>query len=516
MNNLIFLGIDLGTTGVKLLALSDKGKVLFKHFEEYNLYTPKAGWSEEIPFEWWKAVLKSLKSVTKFFEEPSEIKALALSGQMHGSVFLDKNGEVIRPAILWNDTRTFDQRKEMESRIGKEILLKNVQNLLLEGFTAPKILWLKENEPENYSKLWKVVLPKDYINYKLTGRICTEPTDASGTALYNVIDKKWSKEVIEDIGLSMDIFPEVIKSTDVVGKISEEISKETGISKECLVIAGGADNVCGAVGAGVISEGQMLVSIGSSGVVFLPTSDPQKRDSEGRLHFFKHIGDLWYNMGVTLSAGLSLKWFKETFEKCELTNQEKSKSVYDLMIEKAKKAPLGSEGLYYLPYLNGERTPHMDAKARGIFLGFSLRHGEEHFIRSVLEGVAYSLRDSVEIVKEHGLKIKKAKIIGGGAKNEFWTQIISDILNVEISTLMIDEGPAFGAGILAAVGSRAYVNVEEAVNLMVKTKKSFEPIPKNVGEYDKRYDIYKGIYHANATLMSKSFDIEGETRRANR
>ncbi len=513
MRNLIFLGIDLGTTGVKLVALSKEGKVLFKCFEEYNLYTPKPGWSEEIPSEWWKAVLKSLKLAVKFLEKDSEIKALALSGQMHGSVFLDKGGEVIRPAILWNDTRSFSQRKEIEDKIDRETLLKNVQNLPLEGFTAPKILWLKENEPENYLKLWKVILPKDYINYKLTGRICTEPTDASGTALYNVISKKWSKEVIEDVGFSMDVFPEVVKSTDVVGKISEEVSKETGISEKCLVIAGGADNVCGAVGSGVVSEGQMLVSVGSSGVIFLPTSEPQKRDPEGRLHFFKHVGDLWYNMGVTLSAGLSLKWFKETFEKCELTNQEKSKNVYNLMIKKAQKVPLGSEGLYYLPYLNGERTPYMDAKARGIFLGFSLRHGKEHFIRSVLEGVAYSLRDSVEIVKGHGLKIKEARIIGGGAKNEFWTQIISDVLNVEINTLMMDEGPAFGAGILAAIGSGVYTNVEEAVRLMVKTKRTFKPIPRNVDEYDKRYDIYKDIYHANATIMSKSFDVEKEARR---
>ncbi|WP_036226427.1 xylulokinase [Mesoaciditoga lauensis] len=509
---MIFLGIDLGTTGVKLVALSDEGKVLFKHFEGYNLYTPKPGWSEEVPAEWWKAILKSLKAVSDFLGRNStEVKALALSGQMHGSVFLDNNGKVIRPAILWNDTRTIKQRKEIESKIGKEELLKKVQNLPLEGFTAPKILWLKENEPENYSKLWKVILPKDYINYKLTNRICTEPTDASGTALYDVIGKKWSNEIIEKIGLHLNIFPEVVKSTEAIGKISKEVSRETGINKECLVIAGGADNVCGAVGAGVADDGQMLISIGSSGVVFLPVNNPMKRDPKGRLHFFNHVENLWYNMGVTLSAGLSLKWFRETFEKHGLAEQREDKNVYDFMLEKAKKVSLGSEGLYYLPYLNGERTPYMDAKARGIFLGFSLRHKEEHFIRSVLEGVAYSLKDSLEIAKKYGLKVKEAKIIGGGAKSELWTQIITDVLNVNIDTLMMDEGPAFGAGILAAVGSGVYSTVQEAMKTMVKTKRTFKPISGNVEEYGKRYDIYKSIYRANAAIMSKSFDIERET-----
>ncbi len=505
----MILGIDLGTTGTKLLVLSEAGEVLFRHFEGYRLYTPKPGWSEEDPSEWWEAVLKSIGAAVAFLGGSKKIDALALSGQMHGSVFLDEAGEVIRPAILWNDTRTFNQRKEIEKRMGKGTLLKEVQNLPLEGFTAPKILWLKEKEPENFSRLRKVLLPKDYINYKLTGRLCTESTDASGTALYDVVNRRWSENLIWDLDLETEIFPEVLSPTEVVGRVSREVVEKTGINAECLVVAGGADNVCGALGAGVLSEGQMLISVGSSGVVFLPTDDPEKRDPEGRLHFFSHAGNSWYNMGVTLSAGLSLKWFKETFGESESAKALEDKAdVYDLMVREAERVSVGSEGLYYLPYLNGERTPHMDAKARGMFFGISLRHEKAHFIRSVLEGVAYSLRDSIEIVRERGLEVKDARIVGGGAKSGFWTQMISDVLDVGISTLTTNEGPGFGAGILAAVGSGIHSNLEDAVNSMIGITETFMPISGEVAEYDKRYGVYRELYGTVASMMKRSFDIE--------
>lgn len=505
----MILGIDLGTTGTKLVVLSETGEVLFRHFEGYRLYTPKQGWSEEDPSEWWEAVLKSLTAAAAFLGGSKRIDALALSGQMHGSVFLDESGKVIRPAILWNDTRTFNQRKEIEERVGTETLLKEVQNLPLEGFTAPKILWLKEKEPENFSRLRKILLPKDYINYKLTGRICTESTDASGTALYDVVNRRWSERLIRSLDLEEEIFPEVLSPTDVVGKVSKGVVERTGINAGCLVVAGGADNVCGALGAGVLSEGQMLISVGSSGVVFLPTDDPEKRDPDGRLHFFSHAGKSWYNMGVTLSAGLSLKWFKETFGESESARALEDKTdVYDLMVREAQSTPIGSEGLYYLPYLNGERTPHMDAKARGMFFGISLRHGKPHFIRSVLEGVAYSLRDSTEIAKECGLEVRDARVVGGGAKSRFWIQMISDILNVRISTLTTNEGPGFGAGLLAAVGAGLHSDLENAAKSMIKITETFGPNPEDVAEYGKRYGVYRELYGTVAAMMKRSFEIE--------
>lgn len=503
----MLLGIDLGTTGVKLLVISENGDVLFKHFESYKLYVPKSGWVEEKPREWWKAILKSLKSATSALgPKAKDITAMALSGQMHTSVFLDRNGEVIRPAILWSDTRTFDQRKEIENHVGKTILLEKVQNLPLEGFTAPKILWLKENEPENYSKIWKILLPKDYINYKLTGKVFTEYTDASGTALFDVIHRMWSEEVIEKIGLAYDHFPEVVDSTAVIGKISKDIALETGINPNCVVVAGGADNACGATGAGVVKDGQVLVSIGSSGVVLIPTNDPDKHDPAGRLHFFNHVTGKWYNMAVTLSAGLSLKWFKENFCQEEIKDNRKENTIYDVLIKKAKDVPATSEGLLFLPYLNGERTPHMNAKIRGLFANVSIRHTKAHFIRSILEGVAYSLRDCVETMKEQGMKVEKVRVVGGGAKSKLWLQIVSDVLKVGIETLKTNEGPAFGAALIAGVGCGLYRNIGDAADTTVKISESTLPT-ENTQKYDQVYKLYKEFYESTHVLMEKSFDI---------
>lgn len=504
----MLLGIDLGTTGVKLVVISEDGNVLFKHFEGYKLYTPKPGWVEEKPSEWWEATLRALKTATSVLgQKAKKITAMALSGQMHASVFLDRNGEVVRPAILWNDTRTFNQRREIENRVGKTVLLEKVQNLPLEGFTAPKILWLKENEPENYAKVWKILLPKDYINYKLTGKVVTEYTDASGTALFDVVHQKWSKEVIKKTGLNFDHFPEVVSSTTVIGKISKNVARETGINPNCIVVAGGADNACGATGAGVVKDGQVLISIGSSGVVLIPTSDPDERDSAGRLHFFNHTTGKWYNMAVTLSAGLSLKWFKENFCQEEVKDAGKEDIIYDILIKKAKAAPATSEGLLFLPYLNGERTPHMNAKIRGLFANVSIRHTKAHFIRSILEGVAYSLRDCVETLKEQKMEIKKVRVVGGGAKSKFWLQIVSDVLNVKIETLETNEGPAFGAALLAGIGCDLYENVDDAVNTTVKISRTIFPT-ENAQKYDQMYKFYKEFYQSTHALMEKSFDME--------
>jgi len=506
------IGIDLGTSGVKSLLVSEEGKIISRAFEEYPLYTPFPGWSEQNPHEWWEAVRKVIKKVSSSVK-PEEIVAISFSGQMHGAVFLDKNGEVIRPAILWNDTRTFKERNWItEVAGGEEKLIQMVGNPPLEGFTLPKIIWLRNNEPENFSKLYKVLLPKDYIVYKLTGRMVTEVSDAAGTAIYDVKNKRWSEKLANILNLNISIFPEVIESFNVAGRVLKEFSEELGLSPNTLIIPGGADNACGAVGNGIIKEGLFLCSIGTSGVVLSPTSSP-KFDQKGRIHFFNHsVPNMWYNMGVILSAGFSLSWFKNNFATLESMVQELSGiSAYDIINAEVEKIPVGSEALIFLPYLNGERTPHKDAKVRGAFIGVSARHTKAHFARAVMEGVTYALRDSLEIMKELGITPTEVRITGGGAKSKVWQQMMADIFKVEVKTIQADEGPAFGAAIIAAVGGKIFDSFDEATKEFVKLGKSIEPIPKNSEIYDELYDIYRSLYKPLKDKYEKLFEIAVKT-----
>ncbi|MDI3472891.1 MAG: xylulokinase [Thermotogaceae bacterium] len=506
------IGIDLGTSGVKALLISENGDIVSRAFEEYPLYTPFPGWSEQKPEEWWEAVKKVIKVVSASVR-PEEIVAISFSGQMHGAVFLDKDGEVIRPAILWNDTRTFNERAWITQKAGGESnLIQMVGNPPLEGFTLPKIIWLRNNEPENFSKLHKVLLPKDYIVYKLTGRMVSEVSDAAGTAIYDVKNRKWSEELAKILELDISIFPEVIESFDVAGKVSKKMADEIGLSPNTLVIPGGADNACGAVGNGIIKEGLFLGSVGTSGVVLSPTSQP-KFDPEGRIHFFNHsVPNMWYNMGVILSAGFSLSWFKNNFAKLEGMVQEISGiSAYEIINAEVEKVPIGSEALIFLPYLNGERTPHKDAKVRGAFIGISARHTKAHFARAVMEGVTYALRDSLEIMKSLGILPVEVRITGGGAKSKVWQQIMADIFKVEVKTIQVDEGPAFGAAIIAAVGSKLFNSFDEAAEKFVKLGKTIEPIEKNSRIYDELYEIFRSLYPALKDKYEKLFNIAVKT-----
>lgn len=490
------LGLDLGTTGAKALAVNSTGEVLATHTEEYPLYQPEQGWSEQHTDEWWEAIVTVINVLLeKEKVKTKEVAGIALSGQMHGSVFLDGMGEVIRPPILWNDTRTAEQCDEIIDKIGKRKLLDFVGNPALEGFTAPKVLWLRENEPDNYKLLETLLLPKDYIVYRLTGRKVTETSDAAGTILYDVENEEWSKEVCSALEIDTNILPPVLESADVVGKVTEEVSEMTGLPNDVKVVAGGADNACAAVGNGINEEGLFLVSIGSSGVV-LAHSNQMSVDYGARVHSFNHsIPNKWYLMGVMLSAGLSFRWLRDQFAEAEKQVAKSiSNDAYELLTREASRVPAGSEGLVFLPYLGGERTPHRNANARGVFFGFSGSHKKRHFIRAVLEGVTFGLQDSLELIKGMGVSPEQIRVTGGGAKSKLWRQIQSDVFNREVATTSVDEGPAYGAALLAGAGSGVYENVDTAIKECVSIETTQQPTPKNVNRYEDLYPIYRSLY----------------------
>ena len=484
------LGLDIGTSGVKALLVSPEGKIISSKTESYPLATPHSGWAEQSPYDWWEATVKVIKeTVSTNSIDSSQIKGISLSGQMHSSVFLDEKMEVIRPAILWSDTRTSEQCQEIYTKVGGlNQLIHYVSNPALEGFTAPKILWLKENEPENYKKVKHILLAKDYIRYKLTGELFTEVSDAAGTLLFEVIKKRWSTSLLERLEIDQDLLPPVLNSFDPAGRITKPIAEKTGLKFGTPVVAGGADNACGAVGSGIIEEGRVMVSIGSSGVVLAQTNNPQP-DQGGRIHLFNHAcSNSWYIMGVMLSAGMSYEWLRRG-----LFNNRLGCSKLDQLAEEIDP---GSEGLIFLPYLYGERTPHNDANARGVYFGISGKHDQRHFTRSVLEGVAFALKDSLELIKDKGVKIKEVRAIGGGAKSRIWQQILADILGEEINLLNIEEGPAFGAALIAGVGVGVYKSFAEAVNGIIKVKETIIPRIKNTERYNQYYQLYKKLYHS--------------------
>ncbi|MFW6409725.1 MAG: xylulokinase [Halanaerobiales bacterium] len=482
------LGLDIGTSGVKALLLSDQGRVAATAGEEYPLSTPSSGWAEQDPADWWQAVITVInKLLAKNDINGSEIEAISLSGQMHSSVFVDKNNQVIRPAILWSDTRTDRQCKEIYERVnGLDKLISYVSNPALEGFTAPKIMWLKQNEPENYNKVDKVLMPKDYIRFKLTDNIYTEVSDAAGTLLFDVENKKWSEEMIDHLKLDQKILPPVLDSTGVAGEITGTVAKKTGLQKGTPVVAGGADNACGAVGSGIIQPGRVMVSIGSSGVVLAQTEKPSA-DSKGRIHLFNHaLPAGWYMMGVMLSAGMAFNWLRESVLNDEYNLAELNQMAASVMP--------GSEDLLFLPYLYGERTPHGDADARAVFFGLSGKHKQAHLVRSVMEGVSFGLKDSLRLIEEQGVDIEQIRVIGGGAKSKVWQQILADILGYQISLLNVEEGPAFGAAIIAGVGTGVFDGFEEVEKEIIEVKKTISPQTNNVELYDKYYKLYQKLY----------------------
>lgn len=494
----IILGIDLGTSGVKILAVDGEGHILGSATVSYPLIQPKAGWTEQKSEDWWDGVVNAIREVRKQPGVAAEsIIALSLSGQMHGSVFLDKNNQVIRNPILWNDTRTFKQCQQITDQVGEKELIELVGNPALEGFTAPKLLWLRENEPDNYDRLKTLMLPKDYIVHRLTGRLCTEISDAAGTLLLDVRNRSWSDELCKKLDIDISILPEVLESTDVVGTLSAEAADQTGLPKTVKVIAGGADNACSAVGNGIVDEGIILASIGSSGVVLAPT-DVVHFDPQGRIHSFNHaIPQRWYLMGVMLSAGLSMSWLKNNIISRD----------YEYINQKAAQIKPGSEGIIFLPYLYGERTPHRNPKARGVFFGLSAIHDQNHLMRAVFEGVTFGLKDSLELITGLGIKPEQIRITGGGAKSTLWRQILADVFNADVVTMQADEGPAFGAALIAAVGAEVFGNVGEAVAKTVAIGESTHPDQESVDKYSQIYPLFSNLYRSLENIYAEAFTL---------
>jgi xylulokinase len=482
----IFLGIDLGTSSVKLLLMSEDGKVVQTVSKDYPVYYPKPGWAEQNPEDWWQATKDGIKEIIeKSGIDEGKICSIGLSGQMHGLVLLDQGDRVLMPALLWCDQRTYDECDYITEQLGEK-LSEYTGNKALTGFTAPKVLWVKQNCPEVYGKIRHVLLPKDYIRFQLTGEYATDVSDASGTLFFDVANRRWSPEMLGLLGLSEEVLPKCYESFQVTGKISEAAACLTGLHAGIPVVGGGGDQACGAVGTGVVSAGIASVALGTSGVVFA-CQEHYSVDEQNRLHSFCHANGKWHVMGVMLSAASCLKWWVE--EVCQLGD-----NGFITLLKEAEKIPAGSEGLLFLPYLMGERTPYSDPHARGAFIGLNMSHKRGHMTRAILEGVSFGLRDSLEITREQKIPITAVRVSGGGAKSILWRQVLADILNLKVDIVNSVEGPAFGAAILAAVGAEAFTNVEEACNTMVQVVASTQPKLENVKTYDVMYQTYRGLY----------------------
>lgn len=497
------LGLDVGTSGAKAVLIADDGRIVATATEEYPLHTPQPLWSEQDPADWWRGSRESVRRVVAASGvAPEEIAGLGLTGQMHGAVFLDDSDRVIRPALLWNDGRTGPQCDAITERVGQQRLIEIAGNPALTGFQAPKVLWLREHEPENYARLRRLLLPKDYIRLMLTGESATDASDAAGTLLLDLRARDWSDDLLSALDIPRAWLPRVYEGPDVTGTVRREVADELGLPADLPVIAGGGDNAAAAIGTGIIRDGVISASIGTSGVLFAH-SDAIRLDPQGRLHTFCHaVPGAYHLMAVTLSAGGALQWLRNALragvggEDQGFTDAAPPTLTYDHLASRAEGTPPGAEGLVFLPYLSGERTPHRDPLARGAFVGLTLRHGVGHMARAVMEGVVFSLRDGLTIMQELGLDIGEARAIGGGARSPLWRQMQADIFKQPIVRMRAEEGPAFGAALLAGVGAGVYQDVATAVTTAVATSDTVEPNPATAGIYDELYDIYRGLYQA--------------------
>lgn len=508
----VYLGIDIGTSGTKTLAIREDGTILASATAEYPLWHPKPGWSEQDPEHWWQATIRTTREVLKKGKvRKDEVAGIGLSGQMHGSVFLDKKHEVIRPALLWNDQRTAAECDEITRAAGgREALIGLVANPALTGFTAPKILWLRNNEKKNFDRVVKVLLPKDYVRFRLTGEFASEVSDASGTLLLDVKNRTWSKTLLSKLQLDESLMPAVYESEEVTGRLTDETAKLLGLKPGVPVVGGGGDNAAGAVGNGIVRSGVAFATMGTSGVVFTH-SDEVQVDPQGRVHTFCHaVRGKWHVMGVVLSAGGSLQWYRNQFGQEEVREAKRRKvDPYELITAQAAEAPAGSEGLYFLPYLTGERTPHADPYARAAWIGLTPRHGKPHLARSVVEGATYAMRDCLEIIEGMKIPVKEVRLGGGGGRSPFWRQLQADVYGKRCVTTNATEGPAYGVALLAAVGTGAYKDVPEACKATIAVTGETKPDAATRKTYDRFYPEYgqlyqslKGDFRAIADLVS--------------
>ena len=481
------IGIDLGTSAVKLLLMEESGKICNIVSREYPLFFPHPGWSEQKPEDWFAQSMEGMKELTKDIDR-AQVAGIGFGGQMHGLVTLDKDDNVIRPAILWNDGRTGEETEYLNTVIGKDKLSQYTANIAFAGFTAPKILWMQKNEPENFKKVVKIMLPKDYLAYRLSGSFCTDVSDASGMLLLDVKNRCWSKEMLEICGITEEQLPKLYESWEVVGTLKPEIAKELGFSENVKVVAGAGDNAAAAVGTGTVGDGQCNISLGTSGTVFI-SSKNFGVDENNALHSFCHADGSYHLMGCMLSAASCNKWWMD-----EILNTK------DYEAEQSKIEHLGENSVFYLPYLMGERSPHNDPKARALFIGMSMDTTRQDMTQAVLEGVAFGLRDSLEAARNLGITVSRTKICGGGARSSLWKKIIANVMNLKVDETESEEGPALGGAMLAAVGCGEYPTVEAAVEKIVKVVRTVEPEPELVEKYERQYRRFREIYPAVKNL----------------
>jgi xylulokinase len=484
-----FLGIDVGTGGSRAVLIDSEGVVIASATAEHKPFaSPNIGWAEQEARDWWRASGKAIRQILANENiKADEIGAIGLSGQMHGAVFLDKADEVLRPSIIWCDQRTDKQCRELTKRIGAEKLIELVSNPALTNFTLPKMLWVRENEPEIWSQVHSVLLPKDYVRLRLTGDKATDVSDGSGTLLLDVRNRRWSSEMLAAVEMSESLLPKLYESSEIAGTISAECAAATGLKSGTPVVAGAGDNAAGAVGMGIVNIGAVSATVGTSGVVFAVTNKPSI-DLKGRIHTFCHaVPGRWHVTGVTQAAGLSLRWFRDNFAANE---------SYDDLVEAAAKVPVGADDLLWTPYLMGERTPHIDPLARASLIGLTASHTRAHVVRAILEGVAFSLRDSIEIFKELNVPIESIKLGGGGARSPLWRQIQADIYGRAVETVESEEGAAYGAALLAGVGIGAWKTIDEACVETIRIAEKIEPNKESVEILNRRYKAYQAIYPA--------------------
>ena len=478
---MLFIGVDLGTSAVKLLLMDETGKILKMASKEYGLSFPHPGWSEQDPQDWYSQSIAGLKELLAGCDK-SQVAGISFGGQMHGLVALDDKDQVIRPAILWNDGRTTKQVAYLNEVIGKDKLSAYTANIAFAGFTAPKILWMKEEEPENFARIAKIMLPKDYLAYRLSGSFCTDYSDASGMLLLDVKNRKWSEEMLAICGISQEQLPRLYESYEVVGTLFPKVAEELGLSSEVKVIAGAGDNAAAAVGTGTVGDGACNISLGTSGTIFI-SSDQFGVDEKNALHSFAHANGKYHLMGCMLSAASCNKWWMDEIL------QEK-----DYVAAQKDIKTLGQNHVYFLPYLMGERSPHNNPDARGVFFGMSMDTTRADMTQAVLEGVAFGLRDSLEVARKLGIKIERTKICGGGAKSPLWKKIIANVMNLKVDVLEVEEGPSMGGAMLAAVGCGAYPDVETIGKKMAHVVDTVEPEEELVAKYEECYQRFRKLY----------------------
>ncbi|MBP2020197.1 xylulokinase [Symbiobacterium terraclitae] len=515
----IYIGIDIGTGGARVLAVDRAGRVVAQATQEYPLLTPRPGWTEQDPADWWAATAACLRRVTAEVG-PGRVRGVGLTGQMHGSVFLDDRGQVVRPALLWNDQRTQAQCDEITVRVGTDRLLALAGNRALTGFTAPKLLWLRQHEPDAYARVRHLLLPKDYLRYRLTGEFATDVADASGTLLLDVAARRWSEPILEALEIDPAILPRLAEGPEVTGFVTPPAAAETGLPAGTPVVGGGGDQAANAVGVGLVTEGAASLALGTSGVVFAASGQPGHvrngagpgeavappglpEDSLSTIHSFCHaVPGMWHVMGVMLSSGGSLRWLRDALYAREAAeDRQAGREPYDRVTGEAATVPAGAEGLLFLPYLTGERVPYPDPSARGAFVGLGLQHTRAHVARAVMEGIAFGLRDNLDLVRALGVGVAELRITGGGSRSPLWRTILAAALGVPLRRMAVDEGPAFGAAILAAAGTGAYPDVASACAAMIRTGDAVPVDPDLAARYAELLPVFRQCYAQLKTVF---------------